>query len=106
VVQIYNDGFHLIERDSACFCRNIIRTRQSSREQTISHDYFGNVATVFPSKREDEFTMYVNYGNRLTEVNLLSKDFKKLLETHPDFCKTIIEKMKQDIESIEKSGLI
>ena len=100
---VYNDGLHIIEERPKEFGEKLYKSTRKSLNSTTEFGLgcFANIARVQQSRHADDHTIYVHMGNCLTEVNIFSEEFKRLIKTHPEFAKKLVNFLDSETKLIK-----
>jgi hypothetical protein len=101
-VTIYNDGLDLLKKHPVDFCNKLYNASLSQKPTDFGVGYFCNFAKVQQTRHADDHTTYVHMGNCLTEVNPYSKEFKHLINSHPEFVDRLIDFLECELEQLKR----
>jgi hypothetical protein len=105
-VILHNDANHAFEKDPKAFGEAILSGMDQANYQHKQVDVgFGpycNYISVEPSRHADDTTVYLHYGNTVTNLNAYNEDFKSLMERNPELAQKFLNKAKDIIKTSQK----
>ena len=100
---IYNDGVHLITKNSKKLCEKIYSAAIGGRKRTtIGHENHANLITVQKCRHADDHTIYVHMGNTLCEMNAYSDDTLETMKRNPEYFKDMLKEMEWQVKELKK----
>ena len=90
-ITIHNDAMGEFEKDPKAFGEAILKgiygAQYERKEVSVPIGSYSNYIKVQPSRHADDDTIYLHSGNSVSQLNVYSQDFKKLVSNHPDLVK-------------------
>lgn len=99
-IVIHNDAFHDFTKDPTLFGNSIIdgvyTAQRENRQIDVPFKGYANYISVEPSRHADDYTLFVHYGNGVTNLSPYGLDFKQLVGRNPQYAERLV-KIAQNI---------
>ena len=109
---VYNDGVDLIdpsrpenEENIKDLASAVHKAARGMPERTGQYSFpvggFSNLINVQTARHADDVSVYVHRSNTLTEMNAKSALTRQLMESQPQFAKTLIKTMEEELMALK-----
>jgi hypothetical protein len=95
---VHNDALHTFKKEPAEFAKAIFegmdRANSEHKQVSVGLGSYCNYIHVEPSRHADDETVYLHYGNSVTNLNGYNQNFEDLIKLNPDLAQKFVNRAK------------
>jgi len=105
-ITLHNDAVHVFEEHPEEFAKALFKGMDEANREHKSADVgfhgYCNYITVEPSRHADAVTVYLHWGNMVSNINAYEPEFDELCKTQPELAKKMIKIAKDHLKFAER----
>lgn len=98
-ITLYNDALHDFEKHPQEFAEAVFnginQANRENRQVDVGFKGYCNYISIQNSRHADDATVFLHYGNGVTNINPYDSRFLDLMESRPELAQEYLNKAKQ-----------